>query len=273
MTIVVVLTLVALLIWTSEPRYDGRSLTDWAFDAQICEGLDLTDKPDYLAASNAIYQMGPAAAKTAVDWLESEERWDQFLSWTRIDRFYQQSIGTNELERSIAAAMILRLGTEEARLSVEPRLMAAVVDGGFGDRVGVLTNFSATIWPKIEPLLLHTNSMVRRHAANLALLWAGDLKVNTEILWQAWSETNRMSFRGISEVLLLRHSRETNRLAEAIGTNFLWGSDWMSSPLLSHFRRAPNLANLGPADRRYLEAGLTNEEAQIRFICGTLLRQ
>ena len=63
MATVVVLTVVALLIWTSEPRYDGRSLTDWAIQAQDYENLALTDKPDYLAASNAIHQMGPAAAK------------------------------------------------------------------------------------------------------------------------------------------------------------------------------------------------------------------
>lgn len=267
----VVLALVAMFVWRSEPRYGGRSLTDWAMDAQICEGLELTDKPDYLAASNAIHQMGPAAAKTAVDWLGSEERWEQFRSWTGIDRFYQESLETDQLERSTAAAMILRLGSEESRLSVEPRLLAAVASGrdDFGDRVGVLTNFSTTTWSKVEPLLLHTNRIVRRHASNLALRWTGDLKVNPEILWLAWSDPDHKSFQVITETLLVLHSLETNRLAEAIGTNYL---SQLPDGFVSH-QMAGNLAKLGPVGRYYLQAGTTNKSELIRIISTSYLKK
>ena len=101
--------LVALLLWRSEPRYGGRSLTDWAIQAQDYEKMTLTDRPDYLTASNAIHQMGPAAAKTALDWLESEARWERIRSSEWIYPFYPQSWNTDLDQQSTAAAMILRL--------------------------------------------------------------------------------------------------------------------------------------------------------------------
>ena len=265
------LGLVAMLFWTSEPRYGGRSLTDWAIDAQNYEKLGLTDKPDYLTASNAIYRTSPAAAKTALDWLESEARWERIRSSKWVYPFYPQSWNVELDQRSTAAAMILRLGSEESRLTVEPRLIADVGGGGdrFGDGVGVLTNFSTTAWPKVEPLLLHSNLAVRGYAARLALHWAGDLKVNPEILWQAWSDTNHEPIREILERLLLRHSQETNRLAEAIGTNFLWGS----ASHLPDGRQAFILTKLGPSGRYYLEAGLTNRFEMIRLTSKQYLKK
>lgn len=263
---ILAVALVALLVWRSEPRYGGRSLTDWAIDAQNGERLAQTDSPDYLAARDAIHQMGPAAAETAVDWLENESRWERnrLLNW--IGGFLPQWDEPPRLNRTEAAAMILRLVNEDARARVESGLISMLAGStdGFTRQVGVLTNFSASTWTKVEPLLLHTNPIVRRQAASLALVWPRELKVNLETVWRSRADERFMGEWSLLEQLLLRHSTDTNRLATAIGTNFIWITGDSGSSTFVPFGRANNLAKLGAAGQVYLKAGLNNDDMAVR---------
>lgn len=206
--------LVALLLWRSEPRYGGLSLTDWAIQAQHYENLALTDKPDYLSASNAIYQMGPAAAKTAVDWLESDINWaySPMAYW-----LHELRLPFNKeprLNRQMAIPMLVRLSGEEGRSGIKERL-----------------------W--------HLRSR-----PSMAL-WGCDF----------------------FDDLLLIQAHDTNRLADAIGTNFLWNSIVPSTPHFVIFNRAEKLLKLGPTGRRYVEAGLTNPNPDVRQVSQSILNR
>lgn len=66
------------------------------------------------------------------------------------------------------------------------------------------------------------------------------------------------------EQLLLRHSKDTNRLATAIGTNFIWIAGDSGSTSFIPFGRANSLAKLGKAGEAYLRAGLTNDDMAVR---------
>ncbi len=267
--------LVALVLWRSEPRYGGRSLTDWAIQGQDYENLALTDKPDYLAASNAIHQMGPAAAKTAVDWLNSEVTWKKSALRLWIEKLAPRSGDIPRIQREVAAVMILRLGSEEAQLSVEPKLIAMLENGrdewlyklnGHIGRIGVLTNFSAATWSRLEPLLLHTNHMVRLRTLELAISWNTPPKLNLGILWQCRSKVTDLFTEARLDELLLRHGAETNRLAEAIGSSFLNSANSAQEPMQFIEYRAKQLSALGQTGSRYFVAGLTNGSEAVRII-------
>lgn len=195
--------LVALLLWRSEPRYSGRSLTDWAIQAQDYEKMALTDKPDYLAASNAIYQMGPAAAKTAVDWLESDINWVSSPISRWLPSLRRPFRGEPRLDRGSAIPMLFKLSGKDGRSSVGERL------------------------------------------------------------WRIRSKPSVGFLREYVDDLLLAKGGETNRLADAIGTNYLSNSAELQFHSSKAIFWAQKLRNLSPAGRRYLEAGLTNQNESV----------
>jgi hypothetical protein len=267
---VMLLAVVALLVWRSEPRYGGRSLTDWAIQAQDYEKLGLTDKPDYLAASNAIHRMGPAAAKTAVDWLESDTRWERSPLRPWIEKIHLTSTEMPRLDRSRAISMIVRLTDEEGRSSIEPRLLAMLIMPEHFP-LDVLTNFSAETWKKIEPLILSTNMWAAQKALLVGTHWPLAQKMDLDRIWTIRSAATNERLVAFVDHLLMAQGADTNRLLEAVGTNFLRGPAGPADSDVVHIH-AWALFQLGSAGRPILEAGLTNQNQYVREKAAQILK-
>ncbi len=255
-----VLVVVALLLWRSEPRYGGRGLKEWALQAHDHEVTGRINDEGYRSATNAIRRMGPAATRTAVDSLDDLERWNKdpmrklyarFLPWIE-DRF--------DLDKLTTARVILRTVDDGARATVEARLIAKLASGN-RQHAFSLTNFSASTWPRVAPLLQHTNALVVNLTATLGRHWSPPLKLDIERLWQTRLTATNPNVWFELELLLATQAADTNRLARVVGTTFLQGS---ISNSYTTGRRAKLLAELGAAGRPYLIAGTTNEIRWVR---------
>lgn len=246
--------LVALLLWRSEPRYGGRSLTDWAIDAHDYDQLGLNDRPGYLSASNAIHRMGPAAAKTAMDWLESDARWEASKLRPWVEKYGFENLRSGFSERSHSIPMILRLVGDQGRQHIEHRLSAFLSAGIKFIPTNKLDIIIAKDWPRIEPFL---DLVFRRDSVR-----ARGERVDTESLWIGLSRDNNVQSRGYIEELLLQRGSDTNRLAEAIGNDFL-SSSGRRGDRYDAIRMAFSLLKLGPTGKAYLTAGLTNNAKDV----------